>query len=245
MEQTFRRLFFLPLAISLIRRSENTVNTSLPLPLNKGESNCQAARILEDALKRGVDLLGGSSLLLITSPILLACALGVHFSSEGPILFRQARVGKDGKEFILYKLRSMYPNDREACGWTTEDDVRVTPFGAILRRFSLDELPQLWNVIIGDMSLVGPRPETPHYVRIFSERFPDYPKRHAVRPGLTGLAQIMGLRGNTSIRRRLEADLAYLSHQSLLLDLAILLLTPGRVLSSEEKAFVRNRRSMP
>ena len=221
------------------------MNSTLSLSPKERKCKCHSAPLLEETLKRGVDLVGASSLLLLSSPILLAAALGVRLSSDGPILFRQVRVGKNGEEFLLYKLRSMYPNDREDCGWTREGDARVTPFGALLRRFSIDELPQLWNVIKGDMSLVGPRPETPHYVRIFSERYPDYPKRHAVRPGLTGLAQIMGLRGDTSIYRRLKADLAYIGHQDLFFDLAILLLTPAEILPSGGKSSLRKREMRP
>jgi len=160
--------------------------------------------------------------LVLALPILLVAALAIRIEGPGPIFFRQARVGRDGKLFTMYKLRSM----REPLPEESVDDLaRQTGVGAWLRKLSIDEAPQLWNVLRGDMSLVGPRPEREEYVKLFSEQIPDYQQRHRVRGGLTGLAQIKGLRGDTSIVERTRLDHFYIEHWSLWLDIKILLLT--------------------
>jgi len=177
-------------------------------------------------LKRAFDLTGASLLLVLTSPLMLAAAAGVRLSSPGPILFRQERVGKGKKTFTIYKFRSMCVNSQSDTAWSTAEDQRRTAFGAWMRRHSIDELPQLLNVLKGDMSLVGPRPEIPFYVDRFREEIPRYMVKHQVRPGMTGWAQVNGLRGDTSIRRRIEYDLYYIENWNPLLDMKILCMTP-------------------
>lgn len=159
----------------------------------------------------------------------------VKLSSTGPVFFRQARIGRDGTEFEMFKFRSMRSDAEVASGpvWTTEDDSRVTGIGKFLRRYSLDELPQLWNVLTGDMSLVGPRPERQVFVEKFSQEMPRYFERHRVQSGLTGWAQVHGLRGNTSISERTLYDLHYVENWSLALDVKILLMTIHHVLRGE------------
>ena len=173
--------------------------------------------------KRIFDVLFSSLFLLLLSPVLLGLALLVKLTSEGPMLYRQERVGLDGKPFQMLKFRTMRI-DAEAEGpkFAQAGDPRATPIGAWLRRTSLDELPQLWNVFMGDMSLVGPRPERPVFIDQFRRHIPRYQLRHMVKSGMTGWAQIHGLRGNTSIQKRVEYDLYYIEHWSLLLDLRIL-----------------------
>jgi Undecaprenyl-phosphate glucose phosphotransferase len=173
--------------------------------------------------KRAFDLCVSAVLLLVLSPLLLAIALLVKATSRGPVLYTQERVGLDGKPFPMLKFRTMR-TDAEELGPTfaAERDARVTTAGSWLRRASLDELPQLWNVFTGDMSLVGPRPERPVFIDQFRRRIPRYQLRHMVKAGMTGWAQIHGLRGNTSIQKRVEYDLYYIEHWSLLLDLKIL-----------------------
>lgn len=177
------------------------------------------------AIKRGMDIIGSVLLILLTSPIMLFCAIGVYLSSPGPILFKQERVGRNKKVFNMYKFRSMRINDSQQTGWSRNSDSRKTKFGAFLRKFSLDEFPQFFNVLKGDMSLVGPRPEVPFYVERFKEDVPLYMVKHQVRPGITGWAQVNGYRGDTSIKGRIEHDIYYIEHWNLLLDIKILLMT--------------------
>ena len=178
-------------------------------------------------IKRAVDILGSLILILLSSPIMLVCAVGVRLSSPGPILFKQARVGYNGKIFHMYKFRSMRVNDRSDTAWSTKKDDRRTPFGSFIRKYSLDELPQFFNVLFGDMSLVGPRPEIPHFVEQFREEYPLYMVKHQVRPGITGWAQVNGLRGDTSIEKRVRYDIHYVENWSLLFDIQILFMTLG------------------
>lgn len=173
------------------------------------------------ALKRSFDIAVSALMLIVLSPVLLLAAIGVKLDSPGPVLFCQNRVGRDKKPFVMYKLRSM-PVNVDHNGWSTNSDARRTKFGSFIRKFSIDELPQLWNVFIGDMSLVGPRPEIPNYVRKFSEEIPLYLVRQQVRPGMTGLAQVNGLRGDTSIEERVKFDIAYIENWTWMLDLKIL-----------------------
>lgn len=176
------------------------------------------------AIKRSFDIVVSALMLIVLSPILLVAAIGVKLDSPGPVLFCQKRVGKDKKPFTMYKLRSM-PVNVDHHGWSTNTDARRTKFGRFIRKFSIDELPQLWNVLVGDMSLVGPRPEIPNYVRKFSDEIPLYLVRQQVRPGMTGLAQVNGLRGDTSIEERVKYDIAYIEKWTWMLDLKILLRT--------------------
>lgn len=176
-------------------------------------------------IKRAVDIIGSALLIALTSPIMLVAAIGVKLSSPGPVFFIQDRVGKDKKPFKMYKFRSMRLNDESQTGWSQNVDPRKTRFGSFIRKFSIDELPQLFNVLKGDMSLVGPRPEIPFYVRQFREDVPLYLLRQQVRPGMTGWAQIHGLRGDTSIEKRVKYDIWYINHWSFSLDIRILIQT--------------------
>ena len=176
-------------------------------------------------LKRTFDVLTALLLLVVLSPLFLFVALGVKLSSPGPVFFRQERVGLHKRRFVMYKFRSMRMTGTENTGWTTNKDTRKTAFGTFIRKFSIDELPQLFNVVKGDMSLIGPRPEIPYYVEQFKDTVPLYMVKHQVRPGMTGWAQVNGYRGDTSIPKRIEHDVWYIEHWSLRLDMKILLMT--------------------
>jgi len=176
--------------------------------------------------KRVVDFLLALSSLIILSPFLLLIALAVKLTSRGPIFYRQERVSYDGSSFKIFKFRTMRIDaEKDGPGWTRKDDDRITLIGHFLRSWSLDELPQLFNVLRGDMSIVGPRPERPVFIRQFREKIPRYMLRHKVPAGMTGWAQINGWRGDTSIDKRIECDLYYIEHWSVLLDLKIMFLT--------------------
>lgn len=177
--------------------------------------------------KRAVDMIGAVVGIVISSPIMLIAALAVRFTSRGPVIFKQERVGLHNKTFKMYKFRTMEMQkpSSEQKGWTIKDDPRVTKVGKFLRHTSLDELPQLFNILLGEMSLVGPRPERPQFVEKFKEEIPRYMIKHQVRPGLTGWAQINGYRGDTSIRKRIEYDLFYIENWTLALDFKIMFLT--------------------
>jgi len=178
-------------------------------------------------LKRGFDLLFGAVGLAIAAPVMLAIGVALKLTSPGPVLYQQERMGVDGRRFKMLKFRTMRVNAEEETGpiWARPDDPRRTALGVFLRRTSLDELPQLFNVLRGEMSLVGPRPERPSFVEEFRRRVPGYMLRHKVKAGITGWAQINGWRGNTSIERRIECDLYYIERWSLGFDLKILLQT--------------------
>lgn len=178
-------------------------------------------------LKRGTDIVGAVAVLALASPLLLLLALLVKLSSPGPVFYRQTRMGLDGRAFEMIKFRSMYVGAESETGpvWAQPDDARRTLIGVFLRRTSLDELPQFWNVLKGEMSIVGPRPERPEFIAQFRERLPRYMLRHKMKAGITGWAQVNGWRGNTSLEKRLEYDLYYIEHWSLLLDLKIIWLT--------------------
>ena len=177
-------------------------------------------------VKRALDLLLGTLLLVLLSPILLLIAILVKLTSRGPIFYAQERVSVDGTRFNIYKFRTMR-TDAESAGprMATAGDDRVTPLGRILRKLSVDELPQLWNVLRGDMSIVGPRPERPVFIHEFRKRIPSYMLRHKVPAGITGWAQVNGWRGDTSIDKRIEYDLYYIQNWSIMFDFKILLLT--------------------
>ena len=178
-------------------------------------------------VKRAMDIAGALFGIIITSPILLLCAILVKCTSKGPVIFKQERVGLGNKPFAMYKFRSMcmQSEESEKQAWTVKDDPRVTTVGRILRKTSLDELPQLFNILKGDMSLVGPRPERPLFVEKFMEEIPRYMVKHQVRPGLTGWAQVNGLRGDTSIRKRIDYDIYYIENWTVGLDIKIIFLT--------------------
>ena len=178
-------------------------------------------------IKRTFDFVGSLFAILVFSPVMLVTAIAVKLSSPGPIIFRQERVGLHNKNFVMYKFRSMgvQKKEVEAKGWTTKNDPRVTGVGKLIRKTSIDELPQLFNVLKGDMSMIGPRPERPQFVEQFREEIPRYMVKHQVRPGMTGWAQVNGLRGDTSIEERINYDIYYIENWSLGLDIKILFLT--------------------
>lgn len=178
-------------------------------------------------LKRLVDIVGALIAIVLSSPFMLAAVVGVKVTSRGPLIFKQERVGLHNKPFQMYKFRSMEVQNEadEKKGWTTKNDPRVTKVGRILRSTSIDELPQLFNVLRGDMSLIGPRPERPLFVEKFKEEIPRYMIKHQVRPGITGWAQVNGYRGDTSIKKRIEYDLYYIENWSMAFDFKILFLT--------------------
>ncbi len=187
-------------------------------------------------LKRLIDIVGSALLLIVCSPALLFCTIGVAISSPGPVLFRQERVGRNKKTFYMLKFRSMRVNTTQDTAWSTQQDDRRTRFGSFIRKCSLDELPQLWNVLKGDMSLVGPRPEIPHFVDQFKNDIPLYMVRHQVRPGITGWAQVNGLRGDTPIKERVEYDIYYIENWNFWFDIRILLATlfKGKFINDEQ-----------
>ena len=178
-------------------------------------------------MKRLVDIAGAVFGLVIFSPIMLLTALLVKVTSPGPVLYSQERVGLHNHTFKMYKFRSMEVQDpkKERSQWTTPHDPRVTPIGKFIRKTSIDEMPQFFNILVGDMSLVGPRPERPLFVEKFKEEIPRYMIKHQVRPGLTGWAQVNGYRGDTSITKRIEHDLYYIENWSLGFDFKIMFLT--------------------
>lgn len=177
--------------------------------------------------KRLFDIIFSSIAIIITSPIMLIIAIGVKLTSKGPVIFKQERVGLNRRKFQMYKFRSMrlLPESLADTRWTTENDPRRTKFGTFLRKTSLDELPQFFNVLAGHMSVVGPRPERPYFVDQFREEVPKYMVKHHVRPGITGYAQAHGLRGDTSIEERIEHDIFYIENWSILMDIKIILKT--------------------
>ena len=183
--------------------------------------------VFNATMKRIVDLAGALFGLIVFSPLMLVTALLIKITSPGPVLFSQERIGLHNRPFKMYKFRSMEVQDpgRERSQWTTPHDPRVTPVGRFIRKTSIDEMPQFFNVLIGDMSLVGPRPERPLFVEKFKEEIPRYMIKHQVRPGLTGWAQVNGYRGDTSITKRIEHDLYYIENWSLGFDFKIMFLT--------------------
>ncbi len=181
----------------------------------------------ETFAKRTLDIAGSGLGLLVLSPFLVLIAIAIRISSEGPVFFGQERVGFDGRRFKMWKFRSMRParDGETTTGWTIENDPRRTAIGSLIRKTSIDELPQLWNVFAGDMSLVGPRPEQPYFVEKFQKEIPAYMLRHKMRCGITGWAQVNGWRGDTSLHKRIEFDLFYIRNWSIWFDLKILVLT--------------------
>ena len=183
--------------------------------------------LLNNWLKRLFDIFVSLFLLIVLSPFLLVVAICVKASSPGPVLYKQERVGLNKKIFTMYKFRSMRvaTDNSDKTAWTTKDDPRRTKFGAFIRKYNIDELPQLFNVLNGTMSLVGPRPEIPYHVNNFKEEIPLYMVKHQVRPGITGWAQVNGFRGDTSIKGRIEHDIFYIENWSFLFDIKILIMT--------------------
>lgn len=178
-------------------------------------------------LKRLVDVGGSLAGLILSIPVMLVLAIFIRRESEGPIVYSQVRTGRGGERFKIYKLRSMRENaeGREGARWAVKNDPRRTRIGAFMRRTNLDELPQFWNVLKGEMSLVGPRPERPELIASFQYEIQHYQTRHSIKPGITGWAQLHGLRGNTSLDRRIRYDLFYIENWSLWIDAQILIMT--------------------
>lgn len=189
--------------------------------------NVPLTRMSNRAVKRAMDIAGAFVGLVLSSPLLLIIAILVKTTSEGPVIFAQERIGRHNKPFRMYKFRSMREQREpgDTADWTVENDPRVTKVGKFIRRTSLDELPQLFNILKGDMSLVGPRPEQTKYVEEFREKIPRYMIKHQVRPGLTGWAQVNGYRGDTSIEKRIDYDLYYIENWTLGFDVRIMFLT--------------------
>jgi Undecaprenyl-phosphate glucose phosphotransferase len=190
-------------------------------------------------LKRGLDVaLSAIATVVLVIPFVIIAAI-VKMTSPGPVFYRQERMGLDGKAFTVYKFRSMSEDAEDITGpvWARDDDPRTTPVGRWLRRMDLDELPQFWNVLKGDMSIVGPRPERPFFVEQFKHRIPQYMLRHKVKAGITGWAQVNGWRGNTSLEKRIEYDLYYIENWSVTLDLKIMWLTLVRGLFQRGVAY--------
>lgn len=182
--------------------------------------------LLNSFMKRSFDFFVSLIALVILSPVFLMVAIGVKLTSPGPVIYCQQRIGKNRKPFTMYKFRSMQiENNEDMTTWGTRNDKRRTGFGTFLRKYSLDELPQLVNVLFGQMSLVGPRPERPFFVEKFRDEVPLYMVKHLVRPGITGWAQVNGWRGDTSIVERIKCDIHYIENWSFLLDIKILTLT--------------------
>lgn len=183
--------------------------------------------ILNKTIKRAVDIVGSLVAIILFSPIMLIVAIFIKLTSKGPVIFKQERIGLNKKPFIMYKFRSMRMQDpeEEKKDWTTKNDSRKTKIGTFIRKTSIDELPQFFNVLKGDMSLIGPRPERPFYVEKFMNEIPKYMVKHQVRPGITGWAQVNGWRGDTSIEKRIECDIYYIENWSFSFDIKIIFLT--------------------
>ena len=199
------------------------------------------SRVHNALIKRAMDLAIAIPTLILFSPLMVATALGVKLSTRDSVFFRQVRVGKDNVPFDMLKFRSMKPNDVEESAWSQKTDDRRTFFGALIRKLSIDELPQLINVVRGEMSIIGPRPEIPHFVEQFRGQIPLYMLRHAVKPGITGLAQVNGLRGDTSIRQRIQCDLDYIENWTIWMDIRILLRTIPAMINDERLPGRKNK----
>ena len=189
--------------------------------------NVPLTNLLNATMKRIMDIFGALVAIVLFSPFMIFAAVAVKLTSPGPVIFCQERVGLHNKPFQMYKFRSMTVQtaEKEKSQWTTPGDARVTPIGKLIRKTSIDEMPQFFNVLKGDMSLVGPRPERPFFVEKFKEEIPRYMIKHQVRPGMTGWAQVNGYRGDTSITKRIEHDLYYIENWTLGFDFKILFLT--------------------
>jgi len=206
-----------------IMASEVTISDLAGLPLLTIRD--VALRGWKLTLKRGADIAGSSGFLLFASPLMMLTAILIKLDSPGPVFFVQERMGMDAKPFKMLKFRSMRADAERLANWTTKDDPRRTRIGTIIRKISIDEFPQFINVLMGDMSLVGPRPEQPAYVEQFRQSIPRYMERHREKAGITGWAQINGLRGDTSIAERTKYDLWYIENWSLWLDFKIIMRT--------------------
>lgn len=214
-----------PDTFQLITDNEVSIGDLSGLPL-VSVKNAALDSPINRALKRGLDMVFSSIILVCTSPMLLLLGVLIRLDSPGPTFFLQQRVGMDGKPFYMIKFRTMRTDsEAQGAGWTTPNDPRVTRLGKFLRRYSIDELPQFINVLLGEMSIVGPRPEQPKWVEQFRQEIPRYMRRHKEKAGITGWAQVNGLRGDTSIEERTRYDLYYIENWSLLFDIKIIVKT--------------------
>ncbi len=223
-----------PDTFQLITNNELSIGDLSALPLISVK-NAALDNPWNRSLKRTLDIVVAGLVLLFGAPFLLLIALAIRLESRGPVFFLQERVGMDFQPFWMIKFRTMRQDAEQLSTWTTQNDPRVTRVGRLLRRTSLDELPQLINVLIGEMSVVGPRPEQPRWVEQFSQQIPRYMRRHKEKAGLTGWAQVNGLRGDTSIEERTRYDLYYIENWSLLFDLKIILRTIADFLTGKQE----------
>ena len=237
------KVYFLPVIYGFFKSGKQIENIgSIPI-INA--HNTPLDNRANAFIKRAIDIIGSIILIVASSPIMLIAAIGTRLSSPGPILFKQERVGKMGVPFTMLKFRSMKVNDGSDDTWTTNTDDRKTRFGTFIRKTAIDELPQLFNVLAGSMSLVGPRPEIPKFVKKFKDVIPLYMVKHYVKPGMTGLAQIKGLRGDTSVEERILTDIHYIENWSLLLDISIILKTPFKAFNKNEQYIERELHDLP
>ncbi len=224
-----------PDTFQLITNNEVSVGDLNGLPL-VSVKNAALDNPFNRSLKRGLDIAFSSAVLIVAAPVMMLIALLIKLDSPGPVFFLQKRVGLDSKPFLMIKYRTMRTDaEAKGAGWTTANDPRVTRLGEYLRRYSLDELPQFINVLIGEMSVVGPRPEQPKWVERFSQEIPRYGRRHKEKAGITGWAQVNGLRGDTSIEERTRYDLYYIENWSLLFDIKIILRTAVDVFTGKQE----------
>jgi putative colanic acid biosynthesis UDP-glucose lipid carrier transferase len=231
LRRTTAQVCFVPdiYGFQLLNHSVTEV-AGLPV-INLTESPMAGANQMAKALE---DFVLASLIVVMISPLLLVLAAGVKLSSPGPVFYRQRRVTWNGAEFVILKFRSMPVGVEESSGpvWAKADEDRATPFGRFMRRWSLDELPQFFNVLSGEMSIVGPRPERPEFIERFREQIPGYMQKHLVKAGITGWAQVNDLRGNSDLVKRIEYDLFYIENWSVWFDLRIILMTIGQVVKS-------------
>ncbi len=225
-----------PDAFQLITNNGVSIGDVSGLPLI-GVKNVALDNPINRALKRTLDIIVSVLVLTLSSPIMLFIAALIRLDSRGPVFFAQERVGLDGKPFPTIKFRTMRVDAPALGNWTTKDDPRVTGIGAFLRRYSLDELPQFMNVLRGEMSVVGPRPEQQVWVEKFSQSIPRYMRRHKLKAGITGWAQVNGLRGDTSIEERTRYDLYYIDYWSLLFDIKIIIQTAIAIVQGDNKGY--------
>ncbi len=231
LDESYCKVYFLPIMHGLIK-SSSQLEYFGTTPLLRTRASALDFKV-GAFLKRTLDIILSLFLIIITAPLMIFCAIGVKISLGRPIIFRQRRVGRYGAEFEMLKFRTM--REGEPSGFDGGRDRRKTRFGNFLRRTSLDELPQLINVLTGEMSLVGPRPEIPFYVDKFRSEIPLYMLKHYAKPGITGLAQVKGLRGATSLEDRIKYDLFYIENWSIWLDIKILFMTPAKMINPNEK----------
>lgn len=186
-------------------------------------SNKLSKSAANGALKRGVDIAGALFGLIVAAPVIALFGLLIYRESKGSIFYKQTRTGKNGKDFTIYKLRSMkLDSEVSGAGWTVENDPRCLKVGALMRKLNIDEVPQFWNVLKGEMSLVGPRPERPEHIVRLEKEINRYQDRHAVKPGITGWAQVNGWRGDTDLNERVKCDIEYIERSSILWDFVIM-----------------------